>query len=424
MRVGKLIAVATLFWAGALVLASQTPRLPTASSVAYAATSDDDHGGNRNRDDDHDGRLNRDDREHGQDPDFVPNGTLFPNPDGASSTYSTTDHGIDLTGPFFQSLGTNGRSCSTCHQPNDGMSVSAAHVQQRFDTTNGTDPIFRPVDGSNCDHNINVLTKAGRSASFSLLRTRGLIRVAIGITGSGYDKAVSSSTPNFEIMNVDNPYYCSEKNPVSMYRRPLPTANLPFLSAVMFDGRESSPATGTTKIIYSNYPTALLADLAHQSVDATTNHAQGAGTLTNPIPSLSQQSDIVNFEMALFTAQATGHRTGRLDAYGAKGGPRALVNQPFFISVNSSVNFLVPALEQPGGEFTPGDQKFSADIFNIFDAWAGLPHKDPRAAVERGQLLFNSTSIDITGVAGINDDVAAGGLVSGGIPLIKGTCGT
>ncbi len=49
-----------------------------------------------------------DDRK-GQGPDFVPNGTLFPNPDGASSTYSTTDHGIDLTGPFFQSLGTNGR---------------------------------------------------------------------------------------------------------------------------------------------------------------------------------------------------------------------------------------------------------------------------------------------------------------------------
>ncbi|HEX4347480.1 MAG TPA: hypothetical protein VHZ73_07895, partial [Vicinamibacterales bacterium] len=129
MRVGKLFAAATLFCAGGLVLASQTPRLPAASTVAYAATSDDDHGGNPNRDDDRDGNLNRDGRDHGEHPDFVPNGTLFPNPDGASSTYSTTGHGIELTGPFFESLGTNGRSCATCHQPSDGMSVSAAHVQ-------------------------------------------------------------------------------------------------------------------------------------------------------------------------------------------------------------------------------------------------------------------------------------------------------
>jgi len=60
---------------------------------------------------------------------FIPNGTLFPNPSGASETYSTIAGGIDQTGPFFQSLGTNGRSCGSCHQPSDGMSVSAANVQ-------------------------------------------------------------------------------------------------------------------------------------------------------------------------------------------------------------------------------------------------------------------------------------------------------
>src|SRR6266699_4870275 len=55
---------------------------------------------------------------------FIPNGTFFANPGGASETYATGG-GIDLTGPFFQSLGTNSRSCGTCHQPSDGMSVSA-----------------------------------------------------------------------------------------------------------------------------------------------------------------------------------------------------------------------------------------------------------------------------------------------------------
>ena len=100
----------------------------------------------------------------GQQITFMPNGTFFVNPSGASETYSTTG-GIDLTGPFFQSLGTNGRSCGTCHQPSDGMSVAAANVQQRFTLTQGLDPIFRMVDGSNCNHSIDVSTLDGRSAA-------------------------------------------------------------------------------------------------------------------------------------------------------------------------------------------------------------------------------------------------------------------
>src|SRR6185295_6063253 len=80
---------------------------------------------------------------------FIPNGAVCFNPNGASQTYSTIGGGIDQSGPFFQSLGTNGRSCASCHQPSDGMSVSAAHVERRFVLTHGLDPIFRTVDGSN-----------------------------------------------------------------------------------------------------------------------------------------------------------------------------------------------------------------------------------------------------------------------------------
>src|SRR5215475_14679173 len=64
----------------------------------------------------------------GQQITLIPNGTFFANSGGASETYSTTGGGIDLTGPFFQSLGTNGRTCGSCHQPSDGMSISAANV--------------------------------------------------------------------------------------------------------------------------------------------------------------------------------------------------------------------------------------------------------------------------------------------------------
>lgn len=341
---------------------------------------------------------------------FIPNGMLFPNPDGMSETYSTNGRGIDLTGLFFQSLGTNGRSCGTCHQPSDGMSVSATHIQERFVQTQGEDPIFRTVDGSNCNHSIDVSTVEGKSAAYSLLRTRGLFRIAIAVPANA----------DYQIVSVQNPYGCNESDTISMYRRPLPATNLRFLSAVMVDGRESTPATGTQKITFASYPGSLQSDLAHQSLDATTGHAQGDGSRPTP----AEQQEIANFEMSLTTAQAIGNRVGRLDEEGAKGGPIALVDQPFFISINSSIDPLVPQFEPPGGLIAPGDGKFSAAIFDLFDAWAARPDASPRAAVVRGQAIFNSKPINITGVAGINDDVSAGGLVQGGIPSLTGTCGT
>lgn len=290
------------------------------------------------------------------------------------------------------------------------MSVSAANVDLRFLLTQGTDPIFRTVDGSNCDHDIDVSTLEGRRSAYSLLRTRGLIRIALAVP----------TNADYQVTNVSNPYGCNETGTISMYRRPLPTTNLRFLSAAMFDGRESSASTGTTKILFSNYPNSLVGDLEHQSVDATIDHAQGDGSRPTP----AEQQEIVNFEMGLSTAQAVGYRTGPLNAQGANGGPQALLNLPFFISLNSSIHFLLPQFEQPGGLVLPGDGGFTPAIFDPFNAWGNLPAQDPRAAVARGQALFNSLPIDITDVAGINDDVAAGGLVAGGIPSLMGTCGT
>jgi hypothetical protein len=179
---------------------------------------------------------------------FIPNGIFFPNANGASQTYSANGGGMDMHNPFFQSIGTNGRACVNCHEPTDGMSVSAADVELRFLLTQGTDPIFRTVDGSNCDHNINVSTAEGRYAAYSLLRTRGLIRIALAVPANA----------NYQVMSVQNPYGCNETDTISNYRRPLPATNLRFLSAVMVDGRESSPATGTTKIIFNNYPTCCI----------------------------------------------------------------------------------------------------------------------------------------------------------------------
>ena len=50
---------------------------------------------------------------HAGEPAFLPNLLAFPNPTGVAATYSTTGK-VALDGPFFQSLGSNGRSCATC----------------------------------------------------------------------------------------------------------------------------------------------------------------------------------------------------------------------------------------------------------------------------------------------------------------------
>jgi cytochrome c peroxidase len=82
---------------------------------------------------------------------------------------------------------------------------------------------------------------------------------------------------------------------------------------------------------------------------------------------------------------------------------------------------------------SPGDGQFTSNIFNLYDKWAQNKYREDgehdgrsaaRRSIARGEQLFNTLQIPISGVAGINDDVAAGGLVAGGIPSLLGTCGT
>jgi hypothetical protein len=330
----------------------------------------------------------------------LPNQFPIPNESGLLETYNAGDKPIDLTGPFFQSLGTNGRSCGSCHRPAQGWAISAQEVQLRFELTQGLDPIFRTNDGSVCDHGIDTSTVTGRRQAYQLLTRKGLIRVALPVPANA----------EFTVVGVVNPYGCNDPATLSMYRRPLPSANLRFLSTVMFDGRESSAQTGTQKITFSTNPADLLADLAHQALDATNGHAQASTPLTP-----QQQQAIVNFEMRLFTAQAFDYGAGWLNANGAAGGPAELALQTipaFFIGINDPL----------GGN--PHGTPFTPVIFHLFDAWTNL-NSDPgtsqasnsrRASIVRGQAVFNSKQINITGVAGLNDDL--------NVTSIQGSCGT
>lgn len=105
-------------------------------------------------------------------PEFLPN----LDPTGTIETYNTVGPTETATQPFFQSLGSNGRACVTCHEPRSAWSVSAASIQQRFDASEGTDPIFRPVDGATCP-SADVSTLAAKRVAYNLLLSRGLIRI-------------------------------------------------------------------------------------------------------------------------------------------------------------------------------------------------------------------------------------------------------
>ena len=307
----------------------------------------------------------------------------FVNPTGAARTFSTAGR-IDTNNPFFQDLGTNGRTCFTCHRPDTGWTITPAGVRDRFEATRGHDPIFRTNDGSVSPF-ADVSTVEARRSAYGMLLTKGLIRIGIGIPANA----------EFTLAAVDDPYSFASSRELSLFRRPLPTTNLGFLSTVMFDGRETFPGKSITF------------DLMDQSNGATMGHAQATASLTT-----DQEEQIVAFETGLFTAQVYDVAAGELNAHGANGGPRALSQQPFFIGIND------PLGQNPTGA------PFSPIVFTDFAAWASLAsshdneesRNEARRAVARGEELFNSKPINITDVKGLNDAL--------GVVSIAGTCGT
>ena len=294
----------------------------------------------------------------------------------------------DQEHPFFQSLGQNGRSCSSCHVPEAGMSITPQLARQRFAGTDGMDPLFRPVDGS-VSPLADVSTLDARRHAYALILDRGLIRVGVGVPANA----------EFELLSVEDPYGFASARELSLFRRPLPTTNLRFLSTVMWDGRETfkDPTSG-------NGFASLHFDLAHQASDATTGHAQAARPLTE-----AEQEAIVSFEMEVHTAQVWDFQAGPLEAAGARGGPEPLVAQEFYWGIND------PLGADPTG------RPFDPTVFTLYDAWqaSSPPARGPlaaRAAIARGQELFNHKPLAIVGVSGLNDDL--------GQPSIAGTCTT
>lgn len=309
----------------------------------------------------------------------LPGPLVSPDPNGRVTTISTTGT-IDLSNPFFKNMGSNGRTCLSCHVPSQGWSVTPPDLAMRFLSTLGKDPIFRPVDGAVCP-SAKVSTLLDRVSAYRLLLKKGLIRISLPVPNGA----------EFSIIAIRDPYSCPETtyHDLALYRRPLPSTNLSFLSAVMWDGRET--IAGQT----------IHQDLGTQALDATTGHAQAT---VAPTPDQLQQ--IVAFETALYTAQTYDNSAGALTA--AKGGPAALTTEPFFLGINDPL----------GGN--PSGAAFNPAAFNIYDAWLNIPGNGRQAAarrsIARGEMLFNNFPITITGVGGLNDALKQA--------TIQGTCTT
>ena len=123
-------------------------------------------------------------------PTVIPKLEIDTVPNGQTGSYQPLGQTVTSQNAFFESLGTNGRSCVTCHQPASGMSISLRNILKRMNRTLGTDPLFAPVDGANCP---TLVPKADTSGSLiggfksegegdfkaarSLLLNKGLIRV-------------------------------------------------------------------------------------------------------------------------------------------------------------------------------------------------------------------------------------------------------
>jgi len=335
-----------------------------------------------------------------------------PNDEGASLTVSGAG-AIDTSNPFFKPFG-NGRACVSCHQPGNGWSITPDGLSARFTASAGLDPVFRLVDGA-VSPEAAVGTLDQMRIAYSMLLTKGLIRVGLPMPANA----------EFTLVQTDDPYNYASARELSLFRRPLPTTNLAFLSGVMWDGRETATDASSTTCLMDVRPAqcyaSIDADLLHQSNSAVRGHAQAAQDL-----SAADQRAIVNFEKTLTTAQISSVDAGSLTDAGALGGPLALSKNAFHFGIN----------DLEAGDYKTG-APFNRNVMALFGAWINLDRPAPppppvrgrpapppppppsalnlaRASIARGEQIFNTKPFNITGVAGFNDELRT--------PLQRGSC--
>jgi hypothetical protein len=206
------------------------------------------------------------------------------------------------------------------------MSLSLDLIRLRWADTNGKDPLFAAIDGSNCPD-----LAQDKEDSHNLLLERGLIRIALPwppVTDSG-----RRLKPDFRIEVVHDPTGCNKKpTSISVYRRPRVAANLEYIAlpnngTLMADGRERT--------------------LQSQAASAALTHEQASAA-----PTRAQLQQIEDFERQLFVAQQWDVLGGLL---AEPGGPP-----------------LLGADNLAGGGAGAGGLPDASDLASSFDAWRNL----------------------------------------------------
>jgi cytochrome c peroxidase len=329
-----------------------------------------------------------------------------PDPQGEIGSYQPDGPTDTASNAFFLPLGTNGRSCFTCHQPASGMSISVKGIDERFHQSGLRDPLFAPVDGATCPKNVPASDTQGSpvgghkgkgrmslSSAYATLLQRGLIRLSIPVNAP--PRAPNSApTTEFTIDVVSDPYGCNtdpqfnqdevDGTPVmdpdtgkplqiiSIYRRPRMTGSLNFaVTAFDFPGPPTNPAPAAQSgnIMWDGREP----NLASQVQDAILAHEQAT-----VLPTAAQLQQIIDFETGIFSAQVAGpHSLSLTDL--ALAGP------------------IVLSSEAPGQR---------APTFALSSVWLDPPKtlsdKSERQSIARGEALFNTRSFQISNNAGFN----------------------
>ena len=111
-------------------------------------------------------------------PPIIPKFEVDGDPSGAVATFTPGVATITANNAFFRNMGTNGRTCFTCHQPQTGWTISAVSARARFEASAGLEPLFRTVDGATCPTD-DISTLQARQEAFKLVTGKGLIRIGI-----------------------------------------------------------------------------------------------------------------------------------------------------------------------------------------------------------------------------------------------------
>jgi len=326
----------------------------------------------------------------------MPEYATYTNAAGKLAVY-LADGPVDLKDhPFFRPMGPAGRSCATCHEPDQSMTLSTEGVRKRWDAYGFKDPLFALNDGAACPN-----APEGDRSSHALLLDRGLIRISLPWPPRTAGDAPIQ--PEFTIEVVRDPTKCnsdatyglaSPASSISVFRRPRMAANLRYIlnspndrhfiiNVKTGDALPRDPdATGTLSLN-------LMSDARHLTL-----RDQIAGALASHMPGAEKLSDqdmnrLIKFLGQLYTAQVEDKVGGDLvEPNGPKGlGPRNLAI----------------------GESGLSGEAVDTPVFQRFDVWKvgasrtdGSAQEAFRASVARGSDLFTNRIFLVRNVNSIN----------------------